>query len=95
MELYDYETRFALYGEWQSKSYESLEMNVERSLCAYNVSYIMKRVSKDAMKESSRDIAKVVHANPLIAFGFIVDQIKSYDNLIGYLVDSFRFVPLN
>jgi THO complex subunit 2 len=44
------------------------------------------------MRESSRDIAKVVHSNPLIAFTFIVDQIKSYDNLIMYLVDSFRYM---
>lgn len=44
------------------------------------------------MKESSRQIAKAVHGNPLIAFSYLVDQIKSYDNLIEYVVDAFRYM---
>lgn len=51
-----------------------------------------RRLSKDIIKQSGRQIAKVVHSNPVVSFTYIIRQIKSYDNMIPHIIDATRYL---
>eukprot|EP00804_Cyclotella_cryptica_P017002 CCRYP_003263-RA/>CCRYP_003263-RA protein AED:0.01 eAED:0.01 QI:1784/1/1/1/1/1/4/343/1697 len=53
---------------------------------------IVKRISKDNIKEKGPDLSKASHNNPLVVFSYILNQIESYDNMILMMVDTFQFV---
>uniref|UniRef100_T1GUM3 THO complex subunit 2 n=1 Tax=Megaselia scalaris TaxID=36166 RepID=T1GUM3_MEGSC len=55
-------------------------------------SALMKRVSKDNVKPIGRLIGKLSHCASGILFDYILLQIQIYDNLIGPVVDSFKYL---
>ncbi|KAL3916275.1 MAG: hypothetical protein SGILL_005249 [Bacillariaceae sp.] len=58
--------------------------------------YVLKRLSKDNIRDMSRQLAKVTHANPLVVFATILNQIESYDNMVEVMVEAMRFAnPLS
>jgi THO complex subunit 2 len=55
------------------------------------VRYSLKRISKDNIRDMSRQFAKVTHSNPLVVFTTILNQIESYDNMVELMVEAQRF----
>uniref|UniRef100_A0A3Q3KHK3 THO complex subunit 2 n=1 Tax=Monopterus albus TaxID=43700 RepID=A0A3Q3KHK3_MONAL len=54
--------------------------------------YIMKRLTKENVKQSGRQIGKLSHSNPTILFDYMLSQIQWYDNLIVPVVDSLKYL---
>ena len=54
--------------------------------------YALKRLSKDNIRDMSRQLAKVAHSNPLVVYATILSQIESYDNMVEVMVEAQRFV---
>uniref|UniRef100_A0A673WZW9 THO complex subunit 2 n=1 Tax=Salmo trutta TaxID=8032 RepID=A0A673WZW9_SALTR len=50
------------------------------------------RLTKENVKPSGRQIGKLSHSNPTILFDYILSQIQWYDNLIGPVVDSLKYL---
>ena len=53
---------------------------------------IMRRLSKENVKEFGRALGKVAHANPLAVFNAIVVQIEAYTNMIAPVTDAFKYL---
>uniref|UniRef100_G1RYH8 THO complex subunit 2 n=1 Tax=Nomascus leucogenys TaxID=61853 RepID=G1RYH8_NOMLE len=51
-----------------------------------------KRLTKENVKPSGRQIGKLSHSNPTILFDYILSQIQKYDNLITPVVDSLKYL---
>ncbi|CAG9091802.1 unnamed protein product [Plutella xylostella] len=54
--------------------------------------HIMKRVSKENIKPQGRHIGKLSHAAPAFLFDYMLLQIQTYDNLIGPVVESLKYL---
>lgn len=88
-----YKTRYTLYGEWKNNVYESHPLLFQpKSQSIYESKKILRRISKDNVKQLGRQLAKLTHANPVVCFSAILDQIQVYENLIVPIVDSLRYV---
>ncbi|CAL1526810.1 unnamed protein product [Lymnaea stagnalis] len=93
LRLYPYEIRYRLYGTWKNESYLSYPILIRaRADCIDRAKYIMKRLSKETVKPSGRQLGKLSHNNPGIVFEYVLNQIQRYDNLIGPVVDSFKYL---
>ncbi|KAJ3129193.1 THO complex subunit 2 [Nowakowskiella sp. JEL0407] len=92
IKLFPYQARYALYGEWKHDTYKIPEVALAGAACRADTRFIMRRLSKDNVKQYGRRIGKVVHSNPTIAFSIILDQLQSYDNQITYVVDASRYL---
>ena len=57
--------------------------------------YILKRLTKDTVKQSGRQLGKISHSNPGALFDTILVQIQRYDNLIGPVVDTLKVCSLD
>jgi len=88
-----YQIRYRLYGEWKNESYERHpEMQVARAKIIDKTKYIMRRLTKENVKQTGRQMGKLSHSSPCVLFDSILSQIQRYDNLIGPVVDSLRYV---
>ncbi|XP_062939383.1 THO complex subunit 2 isoform X6 [Cynocephalus volans] len=54
--------------------------------------YQHRRLTKENVKPSGRQIGKLSHSNPTILFDYILSQIQKYDNLITPVVDSLKYL---
>ena len=54
--------------------------------------YVLKRISKENIREQGPNLARTSHNNPLVVFSDILGKIESYDNMILMMVDTFQFV---
>jgi THO complex subunit 2 len=98
-----YPTRYDLYQGWRGMGLERGGLgssatgkplpNVLSEMEAGKAArYVLKRLSKDNVRDMSRQLAKVTHANPLVVFATILSQIESYDNMVEVMVEAQRFV---
>merc|ERR1719457_160292 len=88
-----YQIRYRLYGEWKNESYERHpELQVARAKIIDKTKYIMRRLTKENVKQTGRQMGKLSHSSPCVLFDSILSQIQRYDNLIGPVVDSLRYV---
>ncbi|BFZ15044.1 hypothetical protein BsWGS_18083 [Bradybaena similaris] len=93
LKLYPYEIRYRLYGTWKNETYFNYPILIRaRADCLERAKYIMKRLSKETVKPSGRQLGKLSHNNPGIVFEYILNQIQRYDNLIGPVVDAFKYL---
>jgi len=65
-----------------------IESEIETGIAAR---YVLKRISKENIKDMGRQLSKTSHNNPLVVFTDILAKIESYDNLILMMVDTFQF----
>ncbi|XP_029463722.1 THO complex subunit 2 [Rhinatrema bivittatum] len=88
-----YHFRYHLYGQWKNETYNShpLLMKVKAQTID-RAKYIMKRLTRENVKPSGRQIGKLSHSNPTILFDYILSQIQKYDNLITPVVDSLKYL---
>ncbi len=88
-----YEHRYRLYCSWKNDSFQSHPLLIRRKAdCAKRIKYIMKRLSKDNVKLIGRGLGKLSHGCPGFLFDYILSQIQIYDNLIGPVVDSLKYL---
>jgi len=71
------------------KPLKIIESEIKTGLDARGV---LKRISKENVKEKGPQLAKISHNNPLVVFTDILGKIESYDNMILMMVDTFHFV---
>ncbi|XP_065358666.1 THO complex subunit 2 [Calliphora vicina] len=92
---FPYHYRYALYGRWKNDTYQLHPQLIRRRGNAQkNIKAIMKRVSKENVKPLGRLIGKLSHCAPGFLFDYILLQIQIYDNLIGPVVDSLKYLTL-
>ena len=88
-----YEHRYRLYGLWKNDTFQNHPLLIRRKVdCVKRIKYIMKRVSKDNVKQTGRVLGKLSHSCPGFLFDYILSQIQIYDNLIGPVVDSLKYL---
>ncbi|KAA0709063.1 THO complex subunit 2 [Triplophysa tibetana] len=91
--LFPYNYRYRLYGQWKNETYGSHPLLVKiKAQTVDRAKYIMKRLTKENVKPSGRQIGKLSHSNPTILFDYILSQIQWYDNLITPVVDSLKYL---
>lgn len=99
-----YQKRYEMYSAWKGSGLERAALGTNKPLwlqegeieAGKNIRYVLKRLSKDTVRDMARAVAKVCHSFPLVVFTTILNQIESYDNLVQVMVDSLRFVtPLS
>jgi THO complex subunit 2 len=97
-----YATRYRFYEDWRGPGLERAALssspsgkplpNVESEMAAGKATrYALKRLSKDNIRDMSRQLAKVTHSNPLVVYATILNQIESYDNMVEVMVEAQRF----
>ena len=90
---FHYTSRFAFYGEWKDRSYKRFpELRVRRAEAERDAKGLLKRLSVDNVKQFGRSLAKIAHTNPCVLFEIALNQVQSYDNLIGPVVESARYL---
>ncbi|KAK3741029.1 hypothetical protein RRG08_005719 [Elysia crispata] len=93
LKLYPYEIRYRLYGTWKNESYFIHPILIRtRADTLDRAKYITKRLSKETVKPSGRQLGKLSHNNPGIVFDYLLTQIQRYDNLIGPVVDALKYL---
>ncbi|XP_052429659.1 THO complex subunit 2 isoform X1 [Carassius gibelio] len=91
--LFPYQHRYRLYGQWKNETYGHHPLLVKiKAQTVDRAKYIMKRLTKENVKPSGRQIGKLSHSNPTILFDYILSQIQWYDNLITPVVDSLKYL---
>ena len=53
---------------------------------------VMRRISKDNVREFGRKLAKTSHANPISSLEPVVTQIEAYTNMISPVTDAFKYL---
>ncbi|XP_063616072.1 THO complex subunit 2 [Cydia splendana] len=93
LKLYPYQCRYCLYSRWKNESGERLPALMRvRGNSLQRIKHIMKRVSKENIKPQGRLIGKLSHAAPQFLFDYMLLQIQTYDNLIGPVVESLKYL---
>ncbi|XP_061818177.1 THO complex subunit 2 isoform X1 [Nerophis lumbriciformis] len=91
--LFPYHHRYRLYGQWKNETYSSHPLLVKvKAQTVERAKYIMKRLTKENVKQSGRQVGKLSHSNPTIFFEYMLSQIQWYDNLIAPVVDSLKYL---
>ncbi|XP_071535376.1 THO complex subunit 2 isoform X1 [Panulirus ornatus] len=93
LKMYPYQHRYKLYGRWKNETCNQHPMLVKRrAWLLKKAKFIMMRITKETIKPVSRGIGKLTHSNPGPMFHYILIQVQLYDNLIGPVVDSFKYL---
>ncbi|XP_076804278.1 THO complex subunit 2-like isoform X1 [Clavelina lepadiformis] len=88
-----YQTRYRLYGEWKNESYKKHpELLLAKAQIVDKTKYIMRRLTKENVKQTGRQMGKLSHSSPTILFDYILSQIQRYDNLILPVVDALKYL---
>ncbi|XP_075972929.1 THO complex subunit 2-like protein isoform X2 [Anticarsia gemmatalis] len=93
LKLYPYQCRYCLYSRWKNEAAERIPSLIRvRGNSLQRIKHIMKRVSKENIKPQGRLIGKLSHAAPTLIFDYMLLQIQTYDNLIGPVVESLKYL---
>ncbi|XP_055678901.1 THO complex subunit 2 isoform X3 [Lutzomyia longipalpis] len=93
LKFFPYQYRFSLYARWKNETYLTQpKMIQKRGAAQKQIKALMKRVSKENVKPVGRLIGKLSHCSPGFLFDYILLQIQIYDNLIGPVVDSLKYL---
>ncbi|XP_030383564.1 THO complex subunit 2 [Scaptodrosophila lebanonensis] len=93
LKYFPYHFRYSLYARWKNDSY-LLHPNLIRrcGLAQRDIKALMKRVSKENVKQLGRLVGKYSHCAPGLLFDYILLQIQIYDNLIGPVCDMLKYL---
>jgi len=93
-----FEWRYGIYSSWvgeglerEATAYKHPDVVLAELRAGRTTRDVMKRLSKENIKQTGRQLAKIAHANPHVLFHAILGQIQSYDNLIQPVVDALKF----
>jgi hypothetical protein len=83
-------SKTALLGNGCSHSDKQLWAVRTEVMAGKETRSVLKRLSKETIREQSRRFAKVSSASPIVAFSILIQQMQAYDNMIDLMVDSFQ-----
>lgn len=90
--LFPFETRYSLYGEWQTNVLRSSpHLRLAASKAEKDTKNVLKRLSNTNVREMMRKLAKVSYSNPISCFKVFIGQVESYDNLATLVVEAARY----
>ncbi|XP_043197007.1 THO complex subunit 2-like [Amphibalanus amphitrite] len=90
---YPYQHRYRLYGTWKNESHNQHPQLIRKRADLIKMSKsLMKRISKENVKPLGRLMGKLTHNAPGYMFEYMLGQIQIYDNLIGPMVDSLKYI---
>lgn len=93
LRVYPYHMRYRLYGQWKTETFGQHPLLMKKKAdIQKSIKRIMQRISKENVKPTSRALAKLSHCAPGLLFDYVLSQIQLYDNLIGPVVDSFKYL---
>ncbi|XP_015117253.1 THO complex subunit 2 [Diachasma alloeum] len=93
LKYYPYQNRYCLYARWKNDTpMQHAALLRKRADAQKKIKSIMKRVSKETIKPVGRTIGKLTHSSPGVLFDYILIQIQLYENLIGPVVDSLKYL---
>ncbi|KAI8376199.1 transcription factor/nuclear export subunit protein 2-domain-containing protein [Radiomyces spectabilis] len=93
LDLLTFQERCALYGEWATDFYKkTIETKLLKARTERDVKSVMRRVSKNDVRQCGRDLGKLAHSNPTIVFNIMLDQLQAFDNLAPYMADACRYI---
>lgn len=87
---FKYNIRYKLYYDWRYDGTNPVMLRSKGQILL-RAKHHMKRLSKETLRPSGRNIGKLCYSNPVIALGYVLIQIQSYDNLITLVVDALRY----
>ena len=88
-------TRFRLYSEWNASFAAPTRrpaLVAAWRAAEADAKAVMRRLSKDNVREFGRKLAKAAHANPAAALSTVTKQIEAYTNMIAPVTDSFKYL---
>ncbi|XP_001606603.2 THO complex subunit 2 isoform X1 [Nasonia vitripennis] len=93
LKCYPYQNRYALYARWKNDTpLQHASLLRKRADAQKKIKNVIKRVSKETIKPVGRSIGKLTHSSPGVLFDYVIVQIQLYDNLIGPVVDSLKYL---
>ncbi|KFM75173.1 THO complex subunit 2, partial [Stegodyphus mimosarum] len=93
LKLFSYQARYMFYFQWKTTANVSHPPLIKvKADTLKRLKYIMKRLNKDNVKPSGRQIGKLSHSNPGYIFDYILSQIQTWDNLIMPVIDSLKYL---
>lgn len=93
LKCFPYENRYCLYARWKNDTpTQHPALLRKRADALKKIKSVMKRVSKETIKPVGRTIGKLTHSSPGVLFDYVLIQIQLYDNLIGPVVDSLKYL---
>lgn len=88
---FNYHIRYKLYFNSRDEGSNPTILR-NRGQILLRAKHHMKRLSKDTLRLSGRHLGKLCCSNPVITINYILVHIQSFDNLIGMVVDTLRFM---
>ncbi|CAK4521777.1 unnamed protein product [Aphanomyces euteiches] len=89
---YSCQKRYLFYQLWQEQYKSTPELMLIQAQSVQATRKIMRRLTADKTKPTGRLLTHVAHANPLVAFRTIMQQLQSYENLIQPVVESLKYI---
>eukprot|EP00090_Calanus_glacialis_P000154 TRINITY_DN1009_c0_g1_i2.p1 TRINITY_DN1009_c0_g1~~TRINITY_DN1009_c0_g1_i2.p1 ORF type:complete len:1411 (-),score=541.96 TRINITY_DN1009_c0_g1_i2:289-4521(-) len=90
---FPYEQRYRLYDQWKGDTTTAHPILLRsKAAVLKSIKKLMQRVSKENVKPTGRQLGKLSHSSPGLLFTYILSQIQVYDNLIGPVVDSLKYL---
>merc|ERR1719347_549001 len=90
---FPYEQRYRLYDQWKGDNTTAHPILLRsKAAVLKSIKKLMQRVSKENVKPTGRQLGKLSHSSPGLLFTYILSQIQVYDNLIGPVVDSLKYL---
>ena len=86
-----FEHRFILYEKWRDLA-EHPSIATAHSHAKSDLRRLLRRLSKENVKQYGRLLGKLAHSNAVIVFPLLLEQCQAYDNLIPPVIDSCRFL---
>ena len=85
--------RYRLYDQWKGDTISAHPVLLRyKATVLKAIKKLMQRVSKENVKPTGRQLGKLSHSSPGLIFTYILSQIQVYDNLIGPVVDSLKYL---
>lgn len=92
IKLFPYYIRYKFYSHIEMHSYSDIrQLARTKIVIAKNIKFICKRITKDTVKQSGRQLAKLSHTNPIIVLSEIMNQICSFETMIIPIVECLKF----
>lgn len=93
LKLFPFQSRYTFYFNWKTTANTThpLLMKTKADILK-KIKYIMKRLSKENVKPTGRQIGKLSHSNPGYIFDYILSQIQTWDNFIMPIIDSLKYL---
>ncbi|CAI2348032.1 unnamed protein product [Caenorhabditis sp. 36 PRJEB53466] len=92
LQLFPYSWRYWMYSKWNQETARHPEMNVMRGKIHGRTKYVLKRLSKETVKMMGRQLGKLCHIHPSTVLSYLLSQVQTFDNFIGPVVDSLRYL---